>query len=1106
MKQLLTVAIAVACALLLAPQVNGQAVAVAEIHGQVLDTSGAAVPGATVRVIQTDTQLTRATNSDVDGSYSLPNLPIGPYRFEVTGTGFKTYVQSGILLQVGNNVQVNTILQLGSISENIEVTAGGAMVETKENSVNQVIDQRRIIDLPLNGRQATQLVLLSGGATNAPTSGNDNVGSKSFYSSVVISVAGSQGNTLNYLLDGGDNVDRFSNVNMPFPFPDALQEFSVETNALPARNGLLPGGVVNIVTKSGTNQWHGDLFEFLRNGNVNARNYFAKTHDLLKRNQFGGTFGGRIIRDKVFFFGGYQGTRQRTNPPSSTSFVLTPDALRGDFSTLESAQCQTSKIAKTLFDPATGQPFTNNQIPTTRFDPAAVKLSSYLPVPSDPCGRVTYGIQGTGDDDQVIGRIDGIKGQRHMIYGRYFLVDYGNPAVWDPKNILVTTTRPGLSQRAQSFTFGETFTISPNTVNSFHATFTRRRNNRSSDPNLIGPADLGISSPNLSTYIPNYVQVQTTAGFQIAGCQTCTPAHFNVNTFQFADDVDIMRGRHQLAFGVDVVRTQTNTNAGYKENGSFFVSGGATTDPLAKIASGDPLADLMLGALSEFDQSRPQQTSYRQTILGFYGQDTFRLNNRITLNAGLRWEPMLYPSEYFGRGTTFSMADFLAGKKSSVYPNAPAGMMYFGDPGVNKGFTSNKLANFSPRFGVVWNPHGDGRDSVRAGAALLYNTPETWFSQRLASNPPVVNEIDLTGTSVGTFSNPWKNYAGGNPFPGVVPAPKDVIFPTNTLWVVLGSNMKPMYMTEWNLSYQHQFAKDWMASASYIGNKTTHMWLGYDANAAVPVAGVPLSDVTHRRPLYLARPQDGQYIGNLLVVDDGANATYNGLLLSVQHRFSRGFTLLSNYTWSHCISDGDSVGNIRQSYYQIQNDRRADRGDCNYDIRHIFNTSFVVQSPVVGKGIAGRLLGNWQLSPILRAASGMALNVTTGKDNSGTGPASLYFTDRPNQLLANPYNSQWGPGLLYLNPAAFTPNAPGTFGNVGRDTVRALTQVNFDLALSRTFAFTEVFKLEARGEAFNAINHTNFNPPNTTATNANFGKILSSADPRILQFALKLRF
>jgi len=297
----------------------------ATVLGTVTDPSGAVFPHSQVALRSTATGTLATASTDERGEYSLPNLPVGPYRLEVQSKGFKTSLQSGILLQVGSSVQVNVTLQIGAVAESVEVKSEAAMAETRSNAVAQVIDQHRIMELPLNGRQATQLVYLAGGA--APQPASDMTGSKSFYSSVVIAVFGSQGNTLNYLLDGGDNNDTFSNVNLPFPFPDALQEFSVETNALPARNGLHPGGAVNIVTKSGTNQLHGDLFEFLRNGSVNARNYFLATHDVLHRNQFGGTVGGRIVKDKVFFFGGYQGTRQVQGVPQSQIVLPTPAAI-----------------------------------------------------------------------------------------------------------------------------------------------------------------------------------------------------------------------------------------------------------------------------------------------------------------------------------------------------------------------------------------------------------------------------------------------------------------------------------------------------------------------------------------------------------------------------------------------------------------------------------------------------------------------------------------------------------------------------------------------------------------------------------------------------------
>jgi hypothetical protein len=1086
---------AVATILCFMPAAFAQAVAVAEIHGMVADASGAVVSGAEVKAVQTDTQFSRAIGTDERGEYSLPNLPVGPYRLEVQSKGFKTSLQSGILLQVGSSVQVNVTLQIGAVAESVEVKSEAAMAETRSNAVAQVIDQHRIMELPLNGRQATQLVYLAGGA--APQPASDMTGSKSFYSSVVIAVFGSQGNTLNYLLDGGDNNDTFSNVNLPFPFPDALQEFSVETNALPARNGLHPGGAVNIVTKSGTNQIHGDLFEFMRTGSVNARNFFQPTHDVLHRNQFGGVVGGPIKKDKLFFFGGYQGTRQIQSVPEGKATLLTAAQETGDFSALPAG-----KVLIDPSDPSGKTLFPGNKIPSYRFDPATVALLKYLPA-TDANGNISWSVNRTGNDDQVVGKVDFIKSEKQSIFGRYFLDDYSNPAVWDPKDILVTTIAGNL-ERAQSFTLGDTFTLSPTTVNSFHATATRRRDNRSSNPSMIGVGDLGIPTNNLIPNISNYVQVQLAgtglSGNAIAGCQTCTPAHFDVNTYQIADDVDLMRGRHQIAFGADLIRTQVNSFAGYKANGSFFFGTGPS------VFTTNSFADMLLGDLSEFDQSRPQATAYRQWIPGFYAQDTIRVSKTFTANIGLRWEPMFYATDYFNRGSEFSMTAFNAGQHSSVYPNAPAGMFYYGDPGVPRAFTSNKLANFSPRVGLVWNPHGNGRDTLRVGGGILYNTPEAWFFQRLASNPPVVNEIDLVGSQAGTFSAPWKNYGAAIPLPGTVPAPSNVTFPTSTLWVVLPPNMKPTSMVEWNFSYQHQFAADWLASASYVGNKTSHLWLGSDLNAAIPVTGVGISNVAQRRPLYLARPADGQLIGSLLQVDDGANANYNGLLLSLQHRFAHNFTLLTNYTWSHCIDDGDSVGNIRQNYYQNQNNRAADRGDCNYDARQIFNASFVALSPAKGKGVASILLRDWQLAPIISANTGQPLAVLSGKDNSGTGDSSLNQTDRPNLILPDVYNSQWGPSLQYLNPSAFAANAPFTFGNLGRDIVRAPGKLQFDLALSRLFSVAERFKLEARCEAFNAINHANFTTVSASQNSSSFGRITAAADPRIMQFALKLMF
>src|SRR5579884_2474980 len=464
---------------------RAQAVANAQIHGVVTDSSGAVVPAAQVRAIQTETGQIQSTVTGPDGTYVLPNLPVGPYRLEVSAAAFSNYTQSGILLLVGNNVQINVALQVGAVTQEVQVAANAAMVETQDTSISEVIDQRRIIDLPLNGRQATDLILLSGGAAMPPNSTRV-ITTHDYTNAVGVSVAGGQINGNNYLLDGGDHNDSHSNVNLPFPFPDALQEFNVQTNGVSARYGLHPGAVVNVVTKSGTNQIHGDLFEFVRNGDFNARNFFAATQDTLRRNQFGGTVGGPIRKDKLFGFFGYQGTRTRTAPPQSISYVPTGAALSGDFSTLESAACQSSGKPVTLIDPTNNNaPFPNNFVAPSRFSIPATALAKLIPVSTDPCGKLVYSIPNPNNENQYVGKMDWIQNSRHSIYGRYFLAKYDNPPYYT--NNILTTTRSGLEEQSQSATLGDVFSISPTLVNSFHAIFTRLPINRAVSQQMPNP-------------------------------------------------------------------------------------------------------------------------------------------------------------------------------------------------------------------------------------------------------------------------------------------------------------------------------------------------------------------------------------------------------------------------------------------------------------------------------------------------------------------------------------------------------------------------------------------------------------------------------------------
>ncbi|HSU31446.1 MAG TPA: carboxypeptidase regulatory-like domain-containing protein [Bryobacteraceae bacterium] len=1091
-----------------------QAVANAQITGQVTDETGASIAGATVKMIETEKGVSHDTITTADGRYTLPNLPVGPYRLEVSMSGFKTYVQTGVVLQVGNSPQVDVKLQVGSITENVQVVGGAAMVQSETTSVSQVINQQSIVDIPLNGRQPTQLVLLSGAAVVTP--GGDMSGSKNYFSSTTISVGGGQGNGTNYLLDGGDNTDTMTNVNLPFPFPDALQEFSVDTNALPARNGTQPGGVVNIVTKSGTNSLHGDAFEFLRNGDLNARNYFAPTHDLLKRNQFGGTLGGRIIRDKLFFFGGYQGTKIRNVSPSSIAYVPTPAELAGNFSLAESAFCQSSGKPRTIHVPNGSTTITNpgNVFASgLQFDPAALALVKYLPKTGDPCGKLTYSTPSIQNEDQGVGRIDWIQNAKHTVFGRYFRTVYTAPAFFDPTNVLVTGS-PGNNEGVHALTLGDTYTFTPTLLNSFHASFTRRTDYRGPDSQFFNAHALGI---NMTTYVPNDFRLSVSnPGFNV-GCGTCSPAHLNVNTFQFADDIDWIRGKHHFGFGVDYIRTQNNLLTGYLQNGSFSFNGSGT---------GDSMLDFLTGTMSGFSQSLPQQPAPRMSIPALYIQDTFHASSRLTVNAGLRWQPLLWPQDVHERGAAFSMANFLNNVHSTVYPNAPAGALYYGDPGVTRSFTHDRKAVFSPRLGFAWDPSGDGKQTLRVGAGLMYDVGNMYNAQRLASDPPFVNEIDLTTSNPGGFSNPWTtgyNYGGNgtNPFP-----PTGAYFPQNALWILLPPNLHPTTLYQWNASYQRQLGGNILASISYLGNKSSHVYTGQELNPAVYSpqvcgqfkAGCTTGNTLQRKIFGLINPSQGQYYGNVDITDDGANANYNALLVSVQKRLSNGVTFLTNYTWSHCISDADYTGDITGPGFMNPYDLRRDRGACGFDIRHIFNASVVATSRVSGSSVWAHLLNNWQIAPVIRALSGSPLNVVSGVDASLTG----INLDRPNLIPGvNPVNSNWGPGApQYLNPAAFAINAPGTYGNLGRNALRGPGTLQFDASLVRLFNFTERFRLEARAEAFNVINHTNFIAAATgtgipgistsgislSKSSANFGQITSAGDPRILQFALKLMF
>lgn len=1068
----------------LPPLLRAQAVANAQLHGVVSDSSGAVVAGAQIKATQTETGQLRTTVSGPDGSYALPNLPVGPYTLEVSSPSFKSFVQTGIILQVGNNVLANVTLQLGDVTQEVRVAANAAMVETQETSISEVIDQRRIIDLPLNGRQATDLILLTGGAAMPPNSTRV-ITTHDYATAVGVSVAGGQINGNNYLLDGGDHNDSHSNVNLPFPFPDALQEFSVQTSGVSARYGLHPGSVVNVVTKSGTNHFHGSLFEFVRNGAFNARNFFARTQDTLRRNQFGGTVGGPIRKDKLFVFSGYQGTRARTAPPQSIGFVATQATLSGDFSTIDGAGCQANGKPVQLINPSNGQPFPNNFISPSLFSPPAIALLKNIPTSADPCGRLTFSVPNPNNENQYIGRADWLQSSRHTMYGRYFIADYDNP--WIYAGNLLTTTRSGLEMRTQSVTLGDQYMFGPNIVNAFHGTFARLAINRDTSPDMPSPVKVGV---NMFNFSPHFFDLSVASHFSIGGGSNA-PAYFIRDQYQYADDLDIILGRHHLTFGGQAIAIQMNEVNIASSNGSWSFNGSL---------SNDALADFILGRPNSLSVGNPGQIALREKFFGLYAQDDFQVSKRLNVHAGVRWDPFLPETDAAGRGQHFSLPAFMAGQKTAKYTNAPPGLQYAGDPGIPDGYANKRLAQFAPRLGLAWDPAGNGKQSVRASYGIFFDFPESYTTRDWALSSPWGSQVALTAPA-GGFANPFQTYPGGNPFPTPYPPGKDTIFSQQGVYINLPLDLHQAYMQQWDLSVQRELPHNWLVSATFLGNKTTHLRSSTESNPAIYGPGATLGNTSQRRMLYRLNPAAGAYFSTITLLDDGDNSYYNSLRLSAQHRFSQNYTLLSVYTYSHCIQDAEPIANrVTGNQYQNPFNRNADRGPCDFDLRHNIVNSFVYESPRRSNRAVDLLLGNWQLAFSVSAHAGYPFTPSTGVDASLSGVG----LDRPN-VVGSPYVRNTGT-LQWISASAFAPNAAGTFGNAGYNSLLGPRYFNMDSNLTRVFRVREAVRFELRFEFFNVLNHTNFSNPVTNLRSATFGQIQSSSDPRIIQFAAKFAF
>jgi len=1063
----------------------------AQISGVVRDPSGSAVPGAHVKATQTDTGLTRTVDSEADGAYILPNLPIGPYKLEISKEGFSTSVQTGLVLQVASSPSVDVTMQLGAVSQQVQVEASALTVETRSSGVGQVVDQQRVVDLPLNGRNPTDLIYLAGAAAQAPNA--DLVSTKNYPNEAPISVAGGLATGTTYMLDGGNHNDPLNNLALPLPFPDALQEFKVETSALPAMYGQHSGAAVNAVTKSGTNTLHGDAFEFVRNYHFNARQFNAPARDTLKRNQYGGTVGGAIKKDKLFFFAGYQGTNIRTDPTGNFTFVPTQAMLNGDFSAVASAACNGGK-AKVLSGPFAG----GTSISPTRFDPASKKMMSFYTPSSDPCGKTFFGTKQNFDEESGIMRVDYNMSDKQSLFVRYYATHAVVGTPFDGKNPL-TETISGADDLVNSMVIGHTYIINPTTINSFHLTGNRSGVTKTQIPSFDANT-LGI---NMTTLVPGHL-VATATGAIYSSSVFSYAATDPVTAFQSGDDLSMTRGTHQLQFGVNWMHSLQNVFGPLNADGNFTFNGQTT---------GLSMADFLLGDASAFTQGGIQFANERYTYIGAYAQDTWKVTPRLTLNLGIRWEPYFGNTMSNGHVGHFYPDLFTSGTRSTVYPNGPPGYLFAGDSQFD---TSNrpahaKLDDFAPRFGLAWDPTGSGKTSIRASWGIFYDLPQTLFAYGFSQEPPWGTSITRSGTATApiSFSNPWAGVTGGNPFP--LSTGKTALFPANAAtYTTYPLDLKITYLQQWNLSLQRQLGSSWLFSASYLGNRTLHLWSDDPINA--PLVTGATTAVQSRRPLTLQNAAGGAYYGVIHQLDTGGNSNYNAMLLSAQHRLSNNFTVLGNYTWSHCITD-PFTSELDGVQWTNPSSRSFDRGNCvGIDHRHIINVSAVMETPKYGGRMMKALVSGWKLSPIMRISSGSYYSVTSGIDNAVTGLTGS--GERANQILANPYCVVQTP-TCWLNPAAFATPANGTLGNVGAASIHGPGSFTLDASLSRQFSITERQRLEIRYEVFNIPNHwrpglapagVSTTTVSTARSAGNFGQIQVFGDPRIMQFALKYIF
>ena len=1067
------------------PPLHAQATGL--IVGSVQDASGAVIPGAQVKAVNVETGIETAATSDEQGRFTFPRTPRGNYQVEVQSEGFSTFVSGIFLLEADQNRRVTAVLEIGQVSEIVTVEGAVTRVNTETATISEIVDERRITELPLNGRNPMQLVLLVPGVNTGP---GGVISQNQAYS-----VNGARAISNNYMLDGGDNNDVQGGAPAIVPNPDALEEFSIQTNNFSAEHGGAMGGVINAVTKSGTNEIHGSGFNFLRNDKLDAASFDANRagsavdKGKLRRNQFGGTVGGPIVKNRTFFFFSYEGTRTR-QAQAAFHNVATDLERNGDFS------LSRAKPNDPLTTPRTK--FANAQIPVTRFDPVAPNyLEALIPRANlitsrddgTVFGRIAFNSPQNPDRDQYMGRVD------HQITDNQratFRIFTNSDTDFSASNVPTLTQSGGFDN--WNIQGSHTWTISPRLLGVGKFTWNEVDQARAGDPVMFNGqiADyqtLGVNTVRAAPVTPEEQAVTwrgSVTGFWNLNQDNVLDTERQ--TYQSTYDMSYTAGAHLIKFGAEYRWSKSDRLTNNRVDPQFQFNGNRTTNGLG---------DFLLGLPSRLQMGSQRINRIRNIGTNFYVQDDWKVHPNVTLNLGLRYEPyhLFYSADD-------ELSVFIPGQQSTQFPNAPTGALYVGDAGIGRTGAPKDWNNFAPRLGMAWQPFGNGKTAVRGAWGLFYDMPPFHQMSQFVNNPPFSMQFDRPQVELNeagaTLSDPFRGV--NNPFPFTPPQTEDArrafVFETPILFgQSVSPNLVAGYNQQWNLNIQQELPYDMVWTVAYIGSKSSNLPFVTDKNLR-PAESTGLANV---------RPYSD--FSSLRQYESVAFGSYNAFQTTINKRMSKGFTVLAHYTLGRTIDVSAQEG--EPATPQNVDDRQAEKALAEFHRKHRLVSSFVWDLPTpFDSGVGKWILGGWQANGIYTIQSGSPFNTITGQDVARTGQSGgqrpdlvgdpLSGVNRDRQAIIN--------GENWYNVSAFAVPGRGFFGTAGRNILIGPGNWNLDFGLFKNVQVAERFNVQYRWEMFNALNHANLNDPQGNITNGSAGEIQTLTAPRIMQMGLRVTF